>query len=79
MTITVLYFARIRSLLGTSRETYETHSTVDDLVKSLILSHPALEKFMDTCAIAVNETYVERTHTLNDGDTVALIPPVAGG
>ena len=29
--------------------------------------------------VAVNQEYVDRAHTLEEGDEVALIPPVSGG
>ena len=31
------------------------------------------------CMVAVNETYAKPDHTLEDGDEVAFLPPVAGG
>jgi molybdopterin synthase catalytic subunit/molybdopterin converting factor small subunit len=32
-----------------------------------------------SAAIAVNQRYTARTHTLHDGDEVAILPPVSGG
>ena len=32
-----------------------------------------------SAAIAVNQEYTTRTHTLHDGDEVAILPPVSGG
>jgi sulfur-carrier protein len=40
------------------------------------------DSFMDyksTFRFAVNDEYVDNDHTLEDGDEVAVIPPVSGG
>jgi molybdopterin synthase catalytic subunit len=34
---------------------------------------------LSSSAIAVNQHYTARTHTLQDGDEVAILPPVSGG
>jgi molybdopterin synthase catalytic subunit/molybdopterin converting factor small subunit len=34
---------------------------------------------LNSAAIAVNQHYTPRTHTLEDGDEVAILPPVSGG
>ena len=41
--------------------------------------YPALARSVPNLMVAVNSEYAERTAALNDGDEVALIPPVSGG
>jgi len=78
-TVTVLYFAKIRTLLGKSREQFEVAETVEKLMEKVAASHPSLTSVLATCAFAVNEEYVQRSQTLKAGDVVAIIPPVSGG
>jgi len=37
------------------------------------------EKFLPNILSAVNQEYVDRAHTICDGDEVAFFPPVTGG
>mmetsp|Transcript_17264 Transcript_17264/g.30417 ORF Transcript_17264/g.30417 Transcript_17264/m.30417 type:complete len:83 (-) Transcript_17264:154-402(-) len=82
MKVEVLYFARARDLLkGTDRESWEVDSawTTSDLQVALLRKHPVLENLLTTCAWALNEEYVDGPRQLNDGDQLALIPPISGG
>ena len=37
-------------------------------------------KWLESCAVAVNDTLVKSLDTpLNDGDKISLLPPVCGG
>jgi len=39
-----------------------------------------MAQWLDSCAVAVNDTLVASLETvLNDGDKVSLLPPVCGG
>jgi molybdopterin synthase sulfur carrier subunit len=48
---------------------------------SLILkAEPTMSEWLDTCAVAVNDTMVnDLSMKLEDGDRVSILPPVCGG
>lgn len=81
--VTVLYFAKVRSIVGISREQFsfsDDHATtVQEIIDNVLKAHPALEKIILNCAISKNEEYVQRTQSVQNGDTIAIIPPVSGG
>jgi molybdopterin converting factor subunit 1 len=82
MQIVVLYFAALRELLARSQEQLELASetlTVAELSNELVARHPALGGRLSSVRFALNESFVHLDATVRDGDTVALIPPVAGG
>ena len=81
MTINVLCFASCSDIIGSRKleiEAEEPHS-VKDLLDNLIAQHPKLSHMERSLMISVNQSYVERSQLLKDGDEVALIPPVSGG
>lgn len=55
------------------------NATVSDLLEELNARHPKLRVDVHSTMIAVNTEYVDHRYTLQDGDEVALIPPVSGG
>jgi molybdopterin synthase sulfur carrier subunit len=82
VTIVVLYFAGLRELLQRSEERLSelsSPSSVFELAELLARRHPALVPHLGSVRFAVNEAFVDRNAALEDGDTVALIPPVSGG
>jgi len=54
-------------------------ATVADLVAQLTQQYPELAALSSAARYAVNREYAPTTRILQDGDEVALIPPVAGG
>jgi molybdopterin converting factor subunit 1 len=81
MTIHVRLFAIVRERAGVAELDLpmgET-ATVADAVAALAAKHPALKDFLPRCALAVNQNYVPATTPLNEGDELAVIPPVSGG
>ena len=81
VTIRVKLFAILRERAG-SRELELTRaegSTVGDASSALAKKIPALEQHLSRVAYAVNQSYVDRSTVLRDGDELALIPPVSGG
>jgi molybdopterin converting factor subunit 1 len=78
--VRVFYFAAVRDLVGQSEEVItiaEEKLSAAQLIDVLLQKHTRL--LMDGVRVAVNEEFVELSHVLADGDTLALIPPVSGG
>jgi molybdopterin synthase sulfur carrier subunit len=78
--ITVLFFADLQEKIG-------THEMTLKLDKKELKVHHVKEWIKDTyhlqslnqVMIAVNESFATDDDVLEDGDTVAFIPPVSGG
>ena len=79
MKITVLCFAQTREITGVSELSMELPggARVTDLSAALFVLHPALQPV--PLRYAVNQSFAPLETVLHEGDTVALIPPVAGG
>jgi molybdopterin synthase sulfur carrier subunit len=81
----LLYFAWLRTKIGTAEEIVEPPAqvaTVAALLDWLRARGPNFAealKNLDTVKVAVNQRYVGREHALKRGDEVALFPPVTGG
>ncbi len=82
MQITVHLFAGLRDVIGGDivEEFDEDGIPVTALRARLDEAHEKLRPYLTGVAIAVNEDYIlDENELLKDGDTVALIPPIAGG
>jgi len=74
-------FASMKDICGFSEKdfTFEKPVTVNDLINELSALYPAVAEKKSTLLIAVNENYTNTGTVINDGDTVAIFPPVSGG
>lgn len=78
-TYQVIAFGITKDILGGREKEIEVKgNTVKDLRDTLLVLYPSL-KDLNSLMIAVNNTYAEDDVTLNEGDEIALIPPVSGG
>ncbi len=81
MKVTVKLFARLRELAGTAR--LERHlangATIADLRQGLQADFPRLAEAVAQTIVSVNREFAEAHTLLNEGDEVALFPPVSGG
>lgn len=80
MTINLLFFGITTDLVGKNDMLFSINdnTTVNELKEILTAQFSAL-KNLNEFAIAVNEDYAEDILVLNEGDVVAIIPPVSGG
>jgi molybdopterin converting factor subunit 1 len=80
MTITVLLFASYADALGCPQMDLPvpTGATVGDMVAQ-VRARVGVDRLPSRPLVAVNQEYAPYHRVLEDGDEVALIPPVAGG
>ena len=74
--ITVLAFARYRALLGFERMQIPYSQALS--LADVLAEHP-FQALPKDALLAVNQVFVKRDVELNEGDEVALMPPVSGG
>jgi molybdopterin converting factor subunit 1 len=79
MKISILYFAKLKSERGLSYEELEIDCrTVGELYTQLSKEH-GLETPSSHVKTAVNDEFCDPETQLKNGDTVAFMPPMAGG
>jgi sulfur-carrier protein len=81
MKVRVLYFASVRDLAGRAEELFELSdpATVESFRQALFQKYPALAPRASALRFARNEAFAQLSDALLEGDTLAVIPPVAGG
>lgn len=81
MTVRVLYFARIREVLGLDAEEIEMvqGATVGDVLDGLAERYGIVQSMRTAIRAGVNDRYASREDVLSDGDEIALLSPVSGG
>jgi molybdopterin converting factor subunit 1 len=80
--VKVLYFAALRELVDLHEEALELPQevrTVREFVQHLQRVRPALSGKMASVRVALDEAFAGDSETLAGVQTIALIPPVAGG
>ncbi len=81
MQITIRLFATLRQLAGWKEQTLEVpeDSTVADALAEIDRRFPQLTVANRTIYVAVNQEYARGEQLLQEGDEVAIFPPVSGG
>jgi molybdopterin synthase catalytic subunit/molybdopterin converting factor small subunit len=82
MDVTVLFFGVLRERVAKAKQAQVTlpePATVGDLVDRLCGDYAGLQGLVSCISVAVNEEMARPEQRLTDGDTVALLPPIAGG
>ena len=81
MRVIVKLFAVVREKAGVEGFLLELPegSNVAAARQAVVEKYPAIKGMLDRAAFAVNREYASLTTALNDGDELAVIPPVSGG
>jgi molybdopterin synthase catalytic subunit/molybdopterin converting factor small subunit len=81
MRVRVLFFGVLKDLIPAQPGELELPdgSRVGDLVDQYRTGFAGRDAVWASLAVAVNRQYVTVSHLLEDGDEVALLPPVSGG
>ena len=78
-TITVRYFAMFREHAGVGEETVSLDAATAAAVSEHTSSRHKSSEPAGHCKVANNDEMADWTSPVEDGDTVLLFPPVAGG
>jgi molybdopterin synthase catalytic subunit len=79
--IVVKYFSALRDITGKVWEEVDLGdgTTLSRLLQWFFSSYPKAEAFKDELLVLVNGRTVDDSYVLQEGDEVALMPPVSGG
>ena len=81
MRITIRLFALLKDRDGTDHLSLDLpeKSTIATAIEQLRHRLPTLADHLNHIAFALNRSYTQPNTPLQDGDELALIPPVSGG
>ena len=81
MQIRVLFFGRVREIVGRAEDSIELASgaRIEELFARYRELHPALAAYRPSLVASRNQEFAPWTAPLASGDEVAFIPPVSGG
>lgn len=77
MKTTILFFGMLAEATGTEKAEVDNITNTNTLLDYLTKKYPLLNN--KTYRIAVNKKLITDNEQLNDRDTIALLPPFAGG
>jgi len=81
MKVKVRLFSIAKELAGFDEQVVEVPqgSPAERVLLKLVETNPKFAEWKSSLRLAVNQEYVADNFPLNDGDEVAVIPPVSGG
>jgi MoaD family protein len=75
------FYSRLREITGASSVdiTLPEGANVRELMEKLFSNHPRLRDFEKSMLFGIGLEFVDLEHVLEEGDTIAIMPPVQGG
>lgn len=84
VSVKLLFFAKAKELVGKSEaeaKFLRNNFTKKTLLEDIFNIYEVLQPLANCLLLAINEEYVDSSETfyLNEGDTIAVMPPLSGG
>lgn len=81
MNVRAEFYSRLKEIVGASALDLSVpeNSTVNDLFEQLKESYPQMRDFERSVLFGIGVEFVNRNQPLNDGEVIAVMPPVQGG
>jgi molybdopterin converting factor small subunit len=81
MKVQVQFFAQLRDLADVAELDVDlaAGSTVAQLLEKIYEQKPGLRAHDKSILVGAGVEFVERAYVVNDGDAIAIMPPVQGG
>lgn len=81
MQVRLLFFASLKDIVGAREMRLDVPqgATISDLLTHLEGSYPRVKEYRPVVLTAINEQYVNQDASVQEGDEVAIFPPVSGG
>lgn len=74
----VLFFAHLRDAVGEESIQIDANGKTVAELKQQLTEKYAIQK-LDSVMVAINEEFSTNEEVIQEGDTIAFIPPVSGG
>lgn len=81
MLVKVLFFGQLKDIVSRAEEVIELDgpATLETVFKRYASMYPRLEQMSRSIVLARNQNFAPVTAAVEDGDEIALLPPVSGG
>ena len=81
MKVRAEFYSRVKEIVDASalELSLPENATVNNLFDQLKERYPQLREFEKSVLFGIGVEFVDRNHVLNEGDTIAVMPPVQGG
>jgi MoaD family protein len=81
MKVRAEFYSRLKEIVGARALdiSLPKDASVNDLFEQLKERYPQLQDFEKSMLFGVGVEFVDRNHALNEGDVIAIMPPVQGG
>lgn len=77
--ITILFFGKLKEVWGTNSKEFTSNTENIESLYSELLESASEEPHKASIKVAINDEFAEWNTTINDGDTIAFLPPASGG